>query len=384
MNYRPLGRTGLSVSEIGLGCEAIMELDTAAAVEMLHAAVEAGVNFFDLFSPHPTMRDAFGQAMAGQREKFILQAHLCSAWIDGQYARTRDMDQVKAAFADLLSRLATDYVDVGMIHYIDQQEDFDLVFKGPVLAYAQELQSAGTIRHLGLSTHNPRIALLAAKTGLIDVIMFSSNPAYDILPPSEDINTLFDKASYEALDLLSHTDPERRELYSLCESQGVALTVMKPFGGGALLSAQSSPFGAAMTVAQCLYYCLTRPGVATVLSGARTLEELRESVAYCQLPQEEKDYTALLSSFPSRPFVDACMYCGHCAPCTAGIDIATVNKFADLCQAQGSVPETVRGHYAALSAKAGDCVACGACEPRCPFGVKIIEHMRKAQEIFGA
>lgn len=384
MNYRTLGLTGLRVSEVGLGCEQIMEQDSQASVEVLNAAIKAGVNYFDLFSPHPSMRDAFGIAMEGRREKFILQAHLCSAWIDGQYKRTREIEEVRAAFVDLLTRLHTDYVDVGMIHYIDGKEDFDQVFQGPVLAYAKELKAAGTVRFLGMSTHNPRIATMAAETGLIDVIMFSCNPAYDILPPSEDINTLFDGASYEALDPVSHTDPERKELYSLCESMGVALTVMKPFAGEALLNSKVSPFGKAITVAQCLHYCLTRPGVATVLVGAEDVEELRESVAYCGRPDEEKDYGALLGSFPLRPFVDACMYCGHCAPCTAGIDIAAVNKFADLCETHGKVPDTVREHYAIMPAKAGDCVKCGQCEPRCPFGVKIMEHMEKAQAIFGA
>ena len=233
MDYRILGRTGLKVSEIGLGCEYLAKMDGSGILEILDAAVAAGVNYFDLFSPEPHVRDAFGQGMRGRREKFILQAHLCSAWIDGQYKRVREMDQVKAAFADLLNRLDTSYIDVGMIHFIDQQEDFDGVFHGPVIRFAQEQKAAGKIRHLGLSTHNPRMAAQAVRTGLIDVIMFSVNPAYDILPPSEDINTLFDKSSYESV--LSRTDPERQELYSLCESQGVALTVMKPYGGGALL-----------------------------------------------------------------------------------------------------------------------------------------------------
>ena len=47
------------------------------------------------------------------------------------------------------------------------------------------------------------------------------------------------------------------------------------------------------------------------------------------------------------------------------------------------VPETVREHYRALSVKAGACIGCGQCEARCPFGVKIAEHMQKAQAIFG-
>ena len=139
-----------------------------------------------------------------------------------------------------------------------------------------------------------------------------------------------------------------------------------------------------MTAAQCLHYCLTRPAVATVLPGAASVEELQEAVAYCGLSREEKDYSALLSSCPAHPFTDKCMYCGHCAPCTVGIDIATVNKYADLAEIQGAAPETVREHYRDLAVKAGDCVACGKCETRCPFGVKIMEHMRRAREIFGA
>ena len=69
MKNRVLGRTGLQVGEIGLGCEALVELDAAAAQEMLNAAIEAGVNFFDLFAPQPQVRDAFGRAMKGRREK---------------------------------------------------------------------------------------------------------------------------------------------------------------------------------------------------------------------------------------------------------------------------------------------------------------------------
>lgn len=384
MQYRTLGRTGLRAGVIGLGSEAFVNHDDAFAQELIDAAIGAGVNYFDLYNPEPYIRDSFGKAMKGRREKFIMQAHLCSAWIGGQYKRTRDMGEVRAAFADLLARLDTPYIDVGMIHYVDEQKDFDQVFGGEVLAFAKGQKAAGKIRHLGMSTHNPRIALQAAKSGAIDVIMFSVNPAYDILPPNEDVNTLFEQSTYEAPDVLSSTDPERQELYSLCESQGVALTVMKPYGGGALLDAKESPFGAAMTVAQCLHYCLTRPGVAAVLSGSKSVEQLREAVAYCDAADGEKDYAKLLSSCPAHPFTDKCMYCGHCAPCTAGIDIASVNKFADLCEAQGMVPETVREHYAALGKKAGDCIACGACESRCPFGVKIVEHMEKAKALFGA
>ena len=188
MNYRTLGRTGIKVSEIGLGSEAFVNQTVEYGVDLINAAIDAGVNYFDLYNPEPYIRDAFGKAMEGRREKFVMQAHLCSAWIDGQYKRTRNMDEVKPAFADLLTRLRTDYIDMGMIHYVDEQKDFDEVMGGPVIEFAKEQKAAGHIKHIGMSTHNPRIGIQAVKSGVIDVIMFSVNPAYDIVPPNEDVD----------------------------------------------------------------------------------------------------------------------------------------------------------------------------------------------------
>ena len=61
---------------------------------------------------------------------------------------------------------------------------------------------------------------------------------------------------------------------------------------------------------------------------------------------------------------------------------ADVTKFLNLSRAQGEVPETVREHYAVLGSHAGDCVACGACEKRCPFSVKQMHRMITINEYF--
>ena len=90
-----------------------------------------------------------------------------------------------------------------------------------------------------------------------------------------------------------------------------------------------------------------------------------------------------LAAFPRISWQGHCMYCSHCEPCPQRIDIADVTKFLNLALAQGGVPETVREHYAALEHHAGECVQCGACEKRCPFGVSIRENMKKAVEVFG-
>ena len=158
---------------------------------------------------------------------------------------------------------------------------------------------------------------------------------------------------------------------------------MKVYGGGNLLSDAQSPFGKALTPVQCIHYALTRPGVASVMVGCNGIDEIKAALAWCDASDDERDYTGVMSRLERFSWTGKCMYCGHCAPCTMGIPIADVNKFYNLTVAEGKIAETVREHYAALSCHASDCVACGECETRCPFGVEIIEGMEKAAETFG-
>lgn len=381
MEYRELGRTGIKVSVIALGCEGFVANEGALTEQLLNAAEQGGINCIDLYAPQPEMRSRLGKWLRGRRGKFVLQAHLCTVWQEGQYKRTREIGEVKASFEDLLKRLATDYIDIGMIHYVDSLEDWEAVAGGPVMEYARELQAQGKIRYIGLSSHNPAAAMQAVQSGLIDVLMFSINPCYDLQPANEDCYALWDGKNYDRQ--LVNMDPEREALYETCSRLGVAITVMKAFGGGDLLDEELSPAGKALTVNQCLHYALTRPGVAAVMSGAHTVDELEKCLEYTTAADVEKDYAAAFAALPKISWEGHCMYCGHCAPCPQGIDVAAVTKFLNLTKAQNSVPETVREHYAALRHHAGECVKCGACEKRCPFKVTVIQNMQEAVKVFG-
>lgn len=402
MNYRRLGKTGLMVSEVGFGGEWLAKPGSDDTKELLDRAARAGVNVIDCWMSDPAVRSAIGDAIAGSRERWIVQGHIGSTWdaspIDpatyqgpksdleeaqragGQYVRTRDVDKVRPAFEDLLARFHTDYIDLGMIHFVDVVDEFrSIMAGGPFIDYVRGLKEAGTVRHIGLSTHNPDVARLAALSGEVEMVMFSVNPAFDLLPASNDIETLF--GAYD--DALEGMDPARAEAYAACERNDVGITVMKPFAGGRLLSAADSPFGVALTPTQCFHYCLTRPAVASVLGGYRTAAELEAALAYEDAGPEERDYASVLAGAPKHAWYGQCTYCGHCAPCAAGIDIALVNKYYDLVSMQDEVPPTLRAHYLALAgAHAEDCIGCGACERRCPFGVPIVERMEKAAALF--
>lgn len=380
MRYRELGKTGLRVSEIGLGAEWLERHNEEEVQAVIDRCEGYGINILDCWMSNPQVRSSIGKALQGRREKWIIQGHFGSTWQEGQYVRSRDLAKVEEAFRDLLTRLQTDYIDLGMIHFVDSEAEFRQVMEGEFLAYVKEQKERGVIRHIGMSTHNPQVAKLAALSGEIEMLLFSVNPAFDLLPPSEDLNDYFAESYQEGLGGI---DPQREELYKLCEQRGVGITVMKGYAGGRLFDAKTSPFGVALTPVQCIHYALTRPAVASILVGYDTPEHVDAAVAYETAAEEERDYASVLAKAPHHAYGGQCTYCGHCAPCPAGIDIAMVNKLYDLASMQEEVPATVRAHYQALSATAADCIACGGCETRCPFGVPVVERMEKAKKLFG-
>ena len=380
MNYRRLGKTGLMVSEIGFGGEWLERHDEAESVELLKHAHEKGINILDCWMADPKSRDIIGKAMEGCRASWHVQGHIGSTWQNGQYVRTRDMRFVRPAFEDLLARFRSDYVDLGMIHYIDSMEDWDKAMNGEFIEYVHELLDKGIIKHIGLSTHNPVIGKLAVETGFIEIILFSINPAFDMRPATDDLDSMFE--GYDK-DNLSGIDSERAAFYQLCEEHEIGLTVMKGFFGGRLLNKEQSPFGVAFTPVQLIHYALTRPGVSSILCGYDTKEQVDEAVSYEAATDDEKDYASVIATAPLHSYSGQCTYCGHCKPCPIDIDIAMVNKFYDIASAQAGVPEGVKEHYKALKHTASECVACRGCEGRCPFGVKIADRMKKTEELFG-
>ncbi|HJC67928.1 MAG: aldo/keto reductase [Lachnospiraceae bacterium] len=148
--------------------------------------------------------------MAERRGKYRL-------WQSGHHVSAASIEQV-------LQAARTDYTDFGLVHCIDEEDDYRRVMaRGGLFDYMRSLKAQGVVRHLGFSTHTPSIARRFMETGETDLFMFSLNPTYD----------------YSRGQLSYGRGQERLELYQEAERRGVGITVMKPFAGGQLRLLQS-------------------------------------------------------------------------------------------------------------------------------------------------
>jgi predicted aldo/keto reductase-like oxidoreductase len=350
MEGRKLGKTGLNVSIIGLGMEHLVPRPEFIE-PVVGRAIDAGINYIDLMIWLPEVTSVLGETLKGRRDRVILAGHLGVAQTRGQYRRSRDVQECEALFHDMLARLQTDHVDVLHFTYVDTEKDWrGIVSPGGVLELALRLQQEGKTRALGLSGHNSKTALKAVKSGHLDAIMHPIN-------------------------IVEDAEPGKKELARACAGLGVGLVAMKPFHGGEIFQRERP-----ISPIRCLSYTLAQPGVATAVMGIKSVAELEANLAFLAATDEERDFSAVVQEL-QQGLEGTCVYCNHCQPCPAEIDIATIMRTVAGAE-RYSIGAEERADYDGLSAKASDCLACGDCVERCPFEVDIIARMRRAVALF--
>jgi len=370
MILRDLGKTGLKVSEIGLGTEHLKRASKETVVSIVDQAIDNGINYFDILFSSPIYLENFGAAFEARRDKVVLTSHLGSGDRNGQYFKTRSVKKCESIFFDALSLLGTDYIDVINVHYVKDIKEFEEVSsEGGVLELAHRLRDEGKARLVGISTHDVSVVEKAAQSGKFDVVTFQVNLANNVLPG-------------------------RNKALAACAREGVGLVAMKPFAGGFLLR-QGKTVGIApirkgggkrvklkipshMTPIHCLAYVLSQIGVSTTIPGVRSTQELDGILAYVDSTSEEKDYSEILSNFNEYK-TGQCVYCNHCLPCPSGINIGEVTRLLDTANFQ--VADEVKTRYANLQFTGSQCTRCGVCVDRCPFEVDILSNMERAEAL---
>ena len=379
MEYRELGKTRRKLSVIGLGCEHLDRKPYEQVKDTVDAALDQGVNVFDVFMPGREVREYIARALGDRRKQVMIQGHFGSTEENQQYDISRDLPTVRKYFEDIL-RIFGGYIDFGMMFFIDSEKDYQSIFETEFITYVTKLKEQGDIGHIGFSSHHPETAMKAIETGVPELMMFSVNPAFDMLPSAEYVFDHFEKDFGQGL--FKGIDPRRAALYKLCEQKQIGITVMKTLGAGKLLKPEHTPFSAPLSVPQCIHYALSRPSVASVLIGCQSPAEVLEAAGYLTLDDGQRDYTGIIGSV-RNDFRGNCVYCGHCQPCPAGIDIAAIHKYLDIARLDtDAIPLSVRSHYLSLDRHGGECSACGVCEERCPFGVPVRENMKASSKLF--
>jgi predicted aldo/keto reductase-like oxidoreductase len=371
--FRDLGKTGLKVSEIGLGTEHLGKTSKAKAtiVSVVEKAIENGINYFDLLFNFKEYIENYGAAFEGHRDKLVLACHLGSAERTGQYFKTRSVKDCEKVFANTLSRLGTDYVNVANVTYVKNMKEYEEVTRaGSVLDLAHRLKKEGKVHHVGISTHDTSVVQKAARSGRFEVVMYPINMANNALPG-------------------------RIDALASCAGEGVGLVAMKPFAGGRLLMRNKivrvNPLKkgggksimlnvpAIITSAHCIAYTLSQVGVSTTVPGVRNLEELEEILSYQEATVADRDYSEIVKGFKEYE-TGQCVYCNHCLPCPLGIDIGQVTRLLDV--AELGLTDNAKTKYSEIEPKVSECTECGVCMSRCPFDVDIISNMEKAKSLF--
>ena len=386
MKYRKLGRTGLSVSEIGMGLEHLLDKDEKIVIDTIRAAINGGVNYFDCHVGHDYQEDSImyegysklGKALKGHRDNVYI------SYVT--YYKYRNAEYTQPRFDNFLQALDTDHVDVFIIQFCDRSTDYEQITgDNGALAHAKKLKSEGKASYIGISTHSTDIALKAIRSGEFDVLMYPVNPAFDVITideeqhKSDDIGFLWDAAhDFSAEDKIDSLP--RKNVFNECERNDIGLVAMKPFAGGVTLDWEKE---AGFTPVNLIAYALAQNGVSTVVPGCTKPQEINEILSYCTAAVAEIDYSHAVSKSRWR-VTGNCLYCNHCLPCSFDINIAEVNRLFDsFIHNTGTGTENIRDKYLALPVKASVCTGCRTCMERCPFNVDVVDRMKRSAEFFG-
>lgn len=333
MKYVELGKTGIRVSAMGFGgipIQRISEEDVPALFDEMEAL---GINYVDSARGYSVSEKYIGSAIKGRREKFVLATK----------SMARDKASMAADIEKSLADFQTDYIDLYQVHNPTPEQLKAVCAPGGALEALEEAKAAGKIGHIGLTGHTLEIFDMALELSWVETFMFPYN--------------------------IVETQCEDR-LKTLAQ-QGKAFICMKPLAGGAI----DSP-GAAMR------FIAANENVTVVIPGVAEISELREN---CEAFLKDGELTdaekAEISRIREELGTVFCRRCGYCAPCSAEINIPVIFTLAGYLERYG-LGDWAKERYAAQKATAEDCIGCGACESRCPYGLPIRDMFKKISEEF--
>ena len=323
-----LGKTGLTVSKNGFGALPVQRADMKTACRILKKAYEGGINYFDTARFYTDSEEKIGMALSDVRENIIISTKTMATKVEDFW------DQLKTS----LSLLKTDYIDIYQFHnpsFCPKPGDGTGLYEAML-----EAKEKGMIRHIGITNHSLQIAKEAVESGLYETLQFP----------------------------FSYLASEKEEsLVRLCEEKDMGFICMKALAGGLI------------TKSDVAYAFLAKYPVAPIW-GIQKEEELDEFLSYNENPPE---LTAEMEEFIKKEREELagefCRGCGYCMPCPAGIEINNCARMS-LMLRRAPTEAWLTPEIQAKMKKIEDCIECGKCKSKCPYGLDTPNLLKKNYE----
>lgn len=315
MRYRELGRTGLRVSEVGVGAwgiggammvnglpQSYGETDDAEGIRMLHWALDQGVNFIDTAPAYGFghSEELVGKALKGRRDAVILETKVGEHHVNGQQAWDFSPVFVRRALDESLRHLQTDYVDVYLLHLPASGG----VSVAEAIEAIETARATGKVRAVGASIYDNAMGVELIKSGRCDVIqqvvnLLQPEATRGLLPAAQElgVGVVARQALYKGFltgnvtRTTAFSGQDRRSLMSRAE---ITATFDRIDAFGFLTE------GGRKLIDAAVLYPLSQPAVASVLSGAITQQELAEAVAVTDAPPLTEDEIARVAAIHAQ------------------------------------------------------------------------------------
>jgi len=378
LQYRSLGKTGMTVSALGFGCMRLpvvnndaARIDETEATKMLHYAIDRGVNYVDTAYPyHKGESENFvGRALrGGYREKVFLTTKM-PTWLTEKYA------DFPKYLDEQLAKLQTDYLDVYLLHGLTKTR-WQKIRELGVLDFAADAVREGKVKHIGFSFHDD----LATFKAIID--------AHDW------------ELCQIQLNFMDETYQAGVEGLQYAGARGIPVVVMEPLRGGKLAGNVPAEVRAIWdksplrrSPAEWAYrWVYNFPEVSTVLSGMSAFDQVVENVEIfdraapsVMTPAEKALVREVQDIYHSKMKV-GCTACGYCLPCSSGVDIPGVFSLYNNASMYDSLPDSAAWYRERIkqNTDVSCCVECRRCEAACPQKIEITRRLKEAHAAFTA
>ena len=333
MRYFELGRTGMMISEAGFGGIPIIHLDTDTAVRVLRRAFEKGITFYDTANAYRDSEAKIGLAFQGMRDKVVIATKTIR----------RDAASATEQIENSLRMLRTDYIDLYQLHQIAHEDEWQAVTApGGALDAVVKAKAAGKVRHIGVTSHNLKMAIKLVRTKLFSTIQFPFN---------------FIESDAAA------------ELFPLAQKLGMGILAMKPFAGGVIDNAD------------IVFKFLRTHPYAVPIPGCDSEQAVDDVVARYSRPNVvTKQDLALMDKYRKLLGKAFCRRCEYCQPCPKEVKITAAMGYPILVSRMGP---KVAVDFARLPIESTTkCEECGKCVKLCPYNLPIPDMLKRNHALY--